>query len=217
MSPGHDVQTRGLLLVISGPSGVGKTTITHRLRERYDGVFSVSATTRPQASGEIEGRDYRFVSAEEFARLREEGQLLEHALVFGRHWYGTPRDPVDASLRQGRLVILDIDVQGALQVRQSMPGSLLVFVLPPSDDELLRRLRDRGRDDPEAIQRRFAEARQEVAVARRSGAYDGFVVNASVAQTVDEIAAIIDRALRAASSGGPAADRARSLTPGGGG
>lgn len=191
MSPEPTTSSHGLLLVISGPSGVGKTTITHRLRDRFDGVFSVSATTRPPAPGETDGLDYHFVTPEEFQRLLGAGQLLEHAQVFGRHWYGTPRAPVEKALRDGRLVILDIDVQGALQIRQSMPTALLVFVLPPSDTELLRRLRDRGRDDPEAIQRRFAEAQREIALARNSGAYDAFVVNAKLDEAVEAIASLV--------------------------
>ena len=182
---------RGLLLVLSGPSGVGKTTITHRLRDRFGGVFSVSATTRPAGPGETDGVDYHFVTPERFEQDLAAGRFLEYAQVFGRHWYGTPRAPVDACLAEGRLVMLDIDVQGALQVRRSMPEALLVFVLAPSDEELLRRLRDRGRDDEEAIARRYAEAQREVAIARGSGAYDAFIVNADLDATVEQVAGLI--------------------------
>lgn len=182
---------RGLLLVLSGPSGVGKTTITRRLRERFDGVFSVSATTRAPGPGERDGVDYHFVTPERFEQDLVAGCFLEYAQVFGRHWYGTPRAPVEACLAEGRLVMLDIDVQGALQVRHSMPEALLVFVLAPSDEELLRRLRSRGRDDEEAIARRYAEAQREIAVARGSGAYDAFIVNADLAATVERVARLV--------------------------
>lgn len=203
IAPSSQPPSRGLLLVVSGPSGVGKTTITHRLREIFDGVFSVSATTRAPGPGEVDGRDYRFVSREEFQRMLDAGEFLEHAQVFGRSWYGTPRAPVEATLRAGRLAILDIDVQGALQVRRSMPESLLVFVLPPSDAELLRRLHDRGRDSEEAIQRRFAEAQREIATARDSGAYDGFVVNAELERAVAAVASMVEgRGVRRLSSCG---------------
>lgn len=189
---------RGLLLVLSGPSGVGKTTITRRLKARFDGVFSISATTRAPGPGETDGVDYHFVTPERFERDLARGRFLEHAQVFGRHWYGTPRGPVEACLDEGRLVMLDIDVQGALQVRASMPDALLVFILPPSDEELLRRLRDRGRDDEDAIARRYAEAQREVAVARSSGAYDAFIVNAELGATVEQVVGLISERMACA-------------------
>ena len=138
-------QNRGLLLVISGPSGVGKTTITRALERRLGGVFSVSATTRPRAEGEVDGRDYCFRSDLEFQQLADEGAFLEQAQVYGEYRYGTPREPVERQVAEGRLVILDIDVQGARQVKQAMPDAFTLFILPPSDDELLRRLRQRRR------------------------------------------------------------------------
>ncbi|MCI0365299.1 MAG: guanylate kinase [Phycisphaerales bacterium] len=167
----------GLLLVISGPSGVGKTTITHEVERCLGGTFSVSVTTRPKAAGDVEGRDYYFISEQEFARRRDAGDLLEFAQVFGKYNYGTPRRPVEEQLRKGNLVILEIDVQGALQVKEKMPDAFMIFVLPPNDQELLRRLRRRGRDNEEAIQRRYAAAKAEIETARRSGAYDHFIVN----------------------------------------
>ena len=123
----------GLLLVVSGPSGVGKTTIVHRIRERLGGRFSVSATTRPRSENEVDGVDYLFVSTEQFDAMKQAGEFLEDAEVFGRHAYGTPRMPVAQALAQGDLIMLDIDVQGAIQVRDRMPAAFMLFILPPSD------------------------------------------------------------------------------------
>jgi guanylate kinase len=184
---------QGLLLVISGPSGSGKTTIARAVEQRRDGTFSISATTRPQSQVETGGNDYHFVDEPAFKALVAAGALLEHAYVFGRYWYGTPREPVEQQLAEGRLVILDIDVQGALQVRESMPEALLIFVLPPSDEELLRRLRSRGRDDESAIQRRFAEACTEIETARTSGRFDALIVNDVLEQAIEETCRLVDR------------------------
>lgn len=194
-----DHSNRGLLLVISGPSGVGKTTITHEVERRLGGVFSVSVTTRPKTSADIEGRDYYFVSEEEFARLRDGGHLMEWAQVFGRHSYGTPREPVMKDLAAGRLVILEIDVQGALQIKSQIPEAFMIFVLPPSDEELLRRLRARARDSDEAIQRRFREAKREIETARSSGKYDHFIVNDDLRTAIDTACELISRRWRPAS------------------
>jgi len=186
-----DADGGGLLLVISGPSGAGKTTIAHALCDRLHGMFSVSATTRPRSEQEREGVDYMFLSEERFEEMVRAGAFLEHAQVFGRHRYGTPRKPVEAALAEGRLVILEIDVQGGIQVRRAMPEAFLVFIAPPSDEVLLRRLRARGRDDEAAIQRRFDEARREIAVAESSGAYDAFVVNDELDRAIDEACAVV--------------------------
>jgi guanylate kinase len=188
---GSEPTRRGLLVVISGPSGVGKTTIAHAVRERLGAVFSVSATTRPQSNQERDGVDYHFVSGEQFRSMIDAGALLEYAHVFGKHWYGTPRQPVDETLAAGRIVILDIDVQGALQIRRAMPEAFLIFILPPGDEELMRRLRGRGRDDQAAIQRRFEKARGEIALARSSGAYDAFVVNDDLPTAQNEACELI--------------------------
>lgn len=192
-----DGAERGILLVISGPSGVGKTTITRELQRRYDAVFSVSATTRPRAADEVDGRDYFFVSEEAFETDVQQGKFLEYAKVFGRYCYGTPREPVERFLREGRLVILDIDVQGALQVRRSMPDAFMIFILPPSERELLRRLRDRARDDEEAIARRFQEARSEIETAQASNAYDAFVVNDDLENALLRISDLLEERRRA--------------------
>lgn len=182
---------RGVLLVMSGPSGVGKTSIVHELTRRFDAVFSVSATTRSRTPGERDGVDYFFVTQEEFQRWIDERRFLEFAQVFGRSWYGTPREPVERQLALGKLVILDIDVQGAEQVRKAMPDAYAIFILPPSEDELLRRLRARGREDESAIQRRFAEAKREIAFAHSSGVYDRFVVNDDLFKAIDEVERLV--------------------------
>ncbi len=181
----------GLLLVLSGPSGVGKTTIVHELVRRFGGHFSVSATTRAPGPGERHGVDYWFVDLPTFRRWVEEDRFLEVAQVFGGDWYGTPAEPVDRALAEGTLAILDIDVQGAESVRRKRPGMLGIFVLPPDDETLLRRLRARGRDDEAAIRRRFAEARLEMERARRPGTYDAFVVNDDLAATIDQVAGLV--------------------------
>jgi guanylate kinase len=189
VNSGHD--GRGLLLVISGPSGVGKTTVVRDVEQRLGGCFSVSATTRPKGPNEVHGRDYFFVSEDEFQRMIERGELLEHACVFGRHHYGTPRKLVEECMAEGKMVILDIDVQGAQQVKRAMPEAFAVFILPPGEEELLRRLRERRRDDEQAIQRRLAEARSEIEFAQTSGCYDAFVVNDDLDEAIERACALI--------------------------
>jgi guanylate kinase len=184
----------GLLLIVSGPSGVGKTTITRAIeRSIGDAVFSVSATTRPKTDADVDGVDYRFVDEAEFDRLVAEGALLEYAEVFG-HRYGTPRDWVMEQLRRGRVVILEIDVDGAEQVKAKMPGAFALFVLPPSEEELLRRLQSRSREPEDVIQRRFAEARREIARARANGVYDEFVVNDDLDKAIEKAIQVVRNA-----------------------
>ncbi len=182
---------RGLLVVISGPSGSGKTSLARALEQRLGGRYSVSATTRPPGPGEAGGRDYEFISEQEFKERVDRGAFLEHAMVFGRHWYGTPREPVERALAAGELIILAIDVQGAMQVRRSMPEAFLLFILPPDESELRRRLRARGRDDPASIERRLAEARREIEVGVRGGAYDAHVVNDDLERAIAEACRLV--------------------------
>lgn len=189
MSDRHRLPTDtddGLLLIISGPSGVGKTTITRGVERGTRGsVFSVSATTRPKTAADVEGVDYHFATTEEFDRMIEAGELLEHADVFGNK-YGTPRRWVEEQLERGRVVILEIDVKGAIQVKDKMPNAFGIFILPPSEDTLLQRLRDRKREGEEVIQRRFAEAQREMALARESGVYDVFIVNDDLERAIED-------------------------------
>jgi guanylate kinase len=180
----------GLLLIISGPSGVGKTTITKGVERAIPGaVYSVSHTTRPPTPKETEGVDYHFVSDEEFERTRAAGQFLESAGIYGKK-YGTPRAPVEEHLRRGRLMILEIDVQGAIQVKDKMPQAFGIYILPPSDDELLRRLRDRKREDDSKIRQRFEAAKQEMAAAKSCGVYNVFITNDNLDATIK---AAVDR------------------------
>ncbi|MDA0802149.1 MAG: guanylate kinase [Planctomycetota bacterium] len=181
----------GLVLVLSGPSGVGKTTVAQHVLTRYGGTFSVSATTRAPTSKERDGIDYHFIDEPTFQRWIDEGRFLEYAQVFGRSWYGTLREPVDAALAAGRLIVLDIDVQGAEQVHGKVPGMLGAFLLPPSLEELMRRLRSRGRDDEEAIQRRFATAKEEINRAARNGVYDATIVNDDLVRAQRELDALV--------------------------
>ena len=182
----------GLLLVISGPSGVGKTTITHHVERATGGVFSVSMTTRPKTDKDTEGRDYYFVDRAEFERRKETGELLEWAEVFG-NYYGTPRQPVEQQLAAGKLVILEIDVQGAIQIKQNMPEAFSIFVLPPNEQELLARLRGRKREDEQIIQRRFSKAKAEIAEAKACGVYDVFIVNDDLQAAIDEAVRVVEQ------------------------
>lgn len=176
----------GLLLILSGPSGVGKTTITRGVERAIgDSVFSVSYTTRAKTEADTEGVDYHFITDERFIELQAEGAFLESADVFGKK-YGTRKRWVDEQLARGRLVILEIDVLGAQQVKDKMPEAFGVFILPPSEDELLNRLRNRKRESEEQIQKRFAEAKREIAFAKESDVYDSFVVNEDVDTAITE-------------------------------
>lgn len=181
---------RGLLFVLSSPSGAGKTTLARRLLAAEDRlVLSVSVTTRPMRTGEVDGRDYHFVSPERFAAMRDAGALLEHAEVFGNH-YGTPRAPVEAWIAEGRDVLFDVDWQGAAQLRASALGSDVVgtFILPPSLAELERRLRGRGLDPEETVARRLAKARDEISHCHD---YDYVIVNTDIEASETTLRAIL--------------------------
>jgi guanylate kinase len=173
------------LTVLAGPTAVGKGTMSADIRERYPEVWlSVSATTRPRRPGEIDGKHYWFVSEAEFDRLVAEGELLEWAVVHGVHRYGTPRRAVEEALREGKYALLEIDLQGARQVRRSMPGALFVFLAPPSWEELVRRLVGRGTETAEERERRLDTARLEMA---SKPEFDVTIVNDDVHRATDEL------------------------------
>ena len=192
---GHRLPTdteSGMLLVISGPSGVGKTTITRAIERSIPGaVFSVSATTRPKSEIDVEGVDYEFLSDKQFDRRVAAGEFLEHAVYAGNK-YGTLRGPVEAQLARGRLVILEIDVQGAKQVKAKIPEAFAMFILPPSEEALLERLRGRKREAESVIQRRFEIARQEIGEAHTCGAYDAFIVNDDLDHAIGEALRLVN-------------------------
>jgi guanylate kinase len=171
--------------VLAGPTAVGKGTVSADIRRRYPEVWlSVSATTRPKRPGEEHGRDYLFVDDAEFDRMQARGELLEWAVVHGRHRYGTPRRPVTEALAVGRPALLEIDLQGARQVRMRMPEALFVFLAPPSWEELVRRLVGRGTEDAAERERRLATAREELSA---ESEFDVTIVNHDVEAAVDEL------------------------------
>lgn len=177
------------LWIISGPSAVGKGTVCARLRALSDRpLHSVSATTRPPRTGEEHGKSYYFVSDEEFDRLVAEDALLEWAEVHGQHRYGTPRGPVDEALAQGRPVILEIDLQGARQVKRHMPEAQLVFLAPPSWEELVSRLVGRATEDEATRERRLQTARDELECQHEA---DHIVVNAVLEETVQALVSLM--------------------------
>lgn len=174
------------MVVISGPSGVGKSTICHRLCARIPAEFSVSVTTRRPRPGETDDRDYHYLSPEEFARLRDSGGLLEWAEVYGNH-YGTPLAPIEEALRTGRVIILEIDINGCIQVRRRLPETLAFFVLPPSSDEQRRRIEGRKTDAAEVIRQRLSKADGEIRYASEAGCYDEFIINDKLEETVEKV------------------------------
>jgi guanylate kinase len=184
---------RGLLLIISGPSGAGKTTITRAVEKAFpDSCFSVSATTRPKTAADRDDVDYHFMSQADFDALIADRAFIEHATYAGNR-YGTLRAPVEAALAQNRLVILEIDVQGAILVKAEFKDALALFILPPSDTALLQRLRDRKREPEDAIQRRFRIAQQEINTARTCGVYDHFLINDDLHHAIDQAIDIVRR------------------------
>ena len=176
-------------MVISGPSGAGKGTVVAKVMARRPDVFlSVSATTRPARRGEVEGVDYHFISERDFVAGRDRGDYLEAAEVYG-NLYGTPRRPVEEALQQGRDVILEVDIQGALAVKRAEPEAVLVFIEPPSFEELSSRLRGRGTEDPDSLRRRARAAHDEV---REKDAFDHVVVNDRIEDAVEAVLRILE-------------------------
>jgi guanylate kinase len=182
-----DLKPKPFPFVVSGPSGVGKTSICRGLEERVPEIQRiVTVTTRSPRRDERQDRDYHFVDAGTFARMRDEGRLLEWAEVHGAS-YGTPREPVERLLGEGRIPLLNVDVQGALAIRRAIPETLLVFVLPPSEEALRARLEGRGSDDPETVRRRLQRAREEI---RLVPEYDYVVVNDVLEECIGRVQAI---------------------------
>jgi len=183
------IKRRGLMLVLSSPSGAGKTSISRRLLElNPDLRLSISMTTRPQRPGETEGKDYFFVSDEEFKRHCDGGSFLEYARVFD-HFYGTPRQPVEETLSQGKDILFDIDWQGTQSLSQSARGDLVtIFILPPSWQELERRLQSRAQDTKNIVQKRMAKARNEMS---HWAEYDYVLINDDLDTTVHRVHSIL--------------------------
>ena len=181
---------KGKVVVVSGPSGVGKSTICKEVVKRLDNVYlGVSLTSRPRGEGEVDGRDYWFVSKQDFQERIDNGRMLEHAEVFG-HLYGTPREEAEEALEAGKTVILEIDVQGAKQVKVIYPDTVMIFILPPTQKQLAERMKARGREKGPAAELRLNGAGTEIAAAWQY--YDNMVINDDLQQAVTEVAQIIE-------------------------
>jgi guanylate kinase len=183
---------KGKVVIISGPSGVGKSTICQGLvKQMADVYLSISVTTRPKGETEVDGRDYWFISEEHFQQRIENNLLLEYAKVFG-HYYGTPRDKIDESLAAGKVAILEIDVQGAIQAKAVFDDAVMIFILPPTERDLAERLNRRGRDAKDVAEERLNGASTEIAAAWQH--YEHMVINEDLKQAVSECVQIIENA-----------------------
>jgi len=183
---------KGKLVVISGPSGVGKGTICKQLVRRLNDVcLSISATTRPKAKTEVDGKDYYFLPREQFEKRIKESSLLEYAEVFG-NFYGTPKDKVDEATAAGKTVILEIDVQGGRQVKAKCPDAVMIFIKPPTTKALVERITGRGRDAADVVQKRLAKADAEIKAA--GNLYEYKIVNDDLEQAINEVMEIIRKA-----------------------
>jgi guanylate kinase len=184
--------SKSKVVIVSGPSGVGKSTICQEIvKKMKDVTLSVSVTTRPKSEAEVDGQDYWFISEEEFKERISQGLLLEYAEVFG-HLYGTPKDKVEESLQAGKTVILEIDVEGAKQAKAIYPDAVMIFILPPTEKDLITRIDQRGRDAAEAAEERLDGASSEIAAAWQH--YKHMVINEDLEQAVDECVQIIEGA-----------------------
>ena len=183
---------KGKIVIVSGPSGVGKSTICKQIVKRLNNAYlSISVTTRPKGPTEVDGREYWFVSEKEFRERVDKGMLLEHAEVFGNS-YGTPKDKVEEALASGKIVILEIDVQGARQVKAIFPDAVMIFILPPTAKVLAERIGRRGREDTRAAEQRLEGASDEIAAAWQY--YERMVINEELHQAVNECIQIIESA-----------------------
>jgi guanylate kinase len=180
-------QPDSLVLIVSGPSGSGKSTLVEKILEVPGTLLSVSCTTRSPRKTESDGKWYNFVTEAEFQQMVERGEFLEYAQVFGKNWYGTPRKWLEEAQAEKKDLVLEIDVQGALQVKRKLPGAVAVFVLPPSRAELERRIRARGQDSEDEIHRRLERARQEML---NYSSYDFAIINDDLERAGREVQAI---------------------------
>ncbi len=179
---------RGILLVVAGPSGVGKGTLIRGLREKHDGIeWSISCTTRDPRRGEVDGEDYHFVSRDEFLRMARRNELLEWAVVHGRDFYGTPRQPVEDALAAGRDMVIEIDYQGARSMRAALPEAVTVFVAPPSIAALRSRLTGRATESDDAVHRRLRSAQTEF---EHIGMFQHLIVNDDLEQAIGALEAV---------------------------
>jgi guanylate kinase len=184
---------KGTVVIVSGPSGVGKSTICKEVVKRLKNArISVSVTTRPKSEKEVDGRDYWFISKQQFQQRVKEGSLLEHAEVFG-NFYGTPKEKVDEALQAGETIILEIDVQGARQIKAIYPTAIMIFILPPTQKELSQRMNLRGREDAQTAEKRLNGAGVEIAAAWQY--YEHMVINDNLEQAVKEIVQIIKQSI----------------------
>ena len=186
----NNLKKHGLLIVLVGPSGVGKSTISRSLAERMHLQYIASATTRKKTEKDLEGKAYDYMDEETFVKKLENGEFLEYAAVWDEY-YGTPKHPTLDYLANGEDVLLEIDVQGAMQVRFQYPDALMIFIMPPDEKSLLQRLKERGRETDQQMEKRFRGAKREIWMAKGSRAFDDMVINDSVDRAVEEISRLI--------------------------